>query len=227
MPSKKELREYSEKYMHIPNTVQERVAYLLETLKITNKQMKNIKKRIISHRLAKWNNINLVFYFVPKATPRARYSGFTKKFYVSDAKNNSDLMEKFVKENLKEFPLITTACRFYCDTYFPIPDSGMTKEEKILAELGYITTQVKPDWDNIGKTYSDMIQKHLILDDCNIIDGRVRKFYSIKPRIEVRIEFMENYDSKYNKRKIEGRKVYKENLDRIIEADTIQFGDIQ
>lgn len=221
MPSKKELKQYSDKYMHLPNTLQERIVYLLETLKINKKQLKSIKEKIILHKLAKWNNINLVFYFVPKATPRARYSGFTKKFYVSDAKNNSDIMEKFVKENLAEFPLITTACKFYCDTYFPIPDSGMTKEEKILAELGYITTVVKPDWDNIGKTYSDMVQKHLLLDDCNIIEGRVRKFYSIKPRIEIRIEFAEKYDSKFNKRKIEARKVYQESISRIQESDTI------
>ena len=66
-----------------------------------------------------------------------------------------------------------------------------------------------------------MIQKHLILEDSNITDGRVQKFYSIRPRIEIHIEYMDKYDSKYNKRRIESRKEYKENIQRIVEKDTI------
>ena len=63
------------------------------------------------------------------------------------------------KENLSEFELITTACKFYCDCYFPIPKS-MTKNEKLRAELKLVNHLSKPDWDNLGKTYSDMIQKY-------------------------------------------------------------------
>lgn len=221
MPSKKELREYDEKYGDISNDLKERVLFLFENLNINIKNIDNIKKTIKKHKKVKWNEINLVIYFVPKATPRARYSGFTKKFYVSDAKNNSDIMREFVKQNMSEFPLITTPCEFHCTTYSPTPVNAMTKEEIILSELQYINLLAKPDWDNLGKTYSDMIQEHLILDDSNITFASVRKLYSIKPRIEIKIRFMEKYDCKYNMKKVKARKQYRDRMDRIIDTDYI------
>lgn len=221
MPSKKELREYGEKYGDISNDLSERLVFLFDYLKINLKNITNIKNTIKKHKKAKWHEINLVIYFVPKATPRARYSGFTKKFYVSDAKNNSDIMKAFVKQNMKEFPLITTPCEFHCTTYSPTPINAMSKEEIILSELQYINLLAKPDWDNLGKTYSDMIQEHLILDDSNITFASVRKLYSIKPRIEVKIRFMEKYDCKYNMKKVKNRKQYKDRIDRIIDTDYI------
>ena len=221
MPTKKELNQYKERYYDIPKDLNERMIYLINNLKLTDKNLKNIKKKIKSYKNTKWMTIDLVIHFVPKATPRARTSKFAKHFYVSDAASNSNIMKKFVLENMSEYPLITTACKFYCKTYFPTPISQMNKEEIILSELEITRHMSRPDWDNLGKTYSDMIQKHLILEDSNIIDGRVQKFYSIRPRIEIHIEYMDKYDSKYNKRRIESRKEYKENIQRIVEKDTI------
>lgn len=221
MPTKKELNQYKERYYDIPKDLSERMIYLINNLKLTDKNLKNIKKKIKSYKNTKWLSIDLVIHFVPKATPRARTSKFAKHFYVSDASSNSNMMKKFVLENMSEYPLITTACKFYCKTYFPTPISQMNKEEIILSELEITRHMSRPDWDNLGKTYSDMIQKHLILEDSNIIDGRVQKFYSIRPRIEIHIEYMDKYDSKYNKRRIESRKEYRENIQRIVEKDTI------
>ena len=221
MPSKKDLKNYFEKYGEIPKEFNDRILYLLEYFNITDKHLKNIKKKINKYNQSEWLTIDLVIHFIPKATPRARTSRFAKHFYVSDASSNSKLMEEFVKKNLSEYPLITTACRFYCKTYSPTPTSQLNKEDIFLSELGYIRNMSKPDWDNLGKTYSDMIQKHLILDDSNIIDGRVQKFYSIKPRIEIHIEFMNKYDSKYNKKRVESRKQYIDNIDKIEEKDSI------
>lgn len=221
MPSKKDLKQYSEKYGYIPKDFNERILFLLDYFKITDKHLKNIKKKIIKYNQCEWITIDLVIHFIPKATPRARTSRFAKHFYVSDASSNSKLMEQFVKQNLNEYPLITTACKFYCKTYSPTPTSQLNKEDIVLSELGIIRNMSKPDWDNLGKTYSDMIQKHLILDDSNIVDGRVQKFYSIKPRVEIHIEFMNKYDSKYNKKRVESRKQYTDNIDKIEEKDSI------
>lgn len=221
MPTKKDLKKYNDTYGMIPKEFFERIEYMLNYFKITDKHLKNIQKKINKYKESEWMSIDLIINFIPKATPRARTSKFAKHFYVSDASSNSKIMEKFVKENLQEYPLITTACKFYCKTYFPTPTSQMNKEDIILSELGIIHHMSKPDWDNLGKTYSDMIQKHLILDDSNIIDGRVQKFYSIKPRIEIHIEFMDKYDSKYNKKRIESRKQYLDSIDKIQERDSI------
>ena len=71
--------------------------------------------------------------------------------------------------------------------------------------MGLIYPINKPDWDNLGKTYSDMIQDYLIADDALIIKGTSEKFYSIKPRIEIEIEYMEDFDSTFNRNKMKER----------------------
>lgn len=221
MPTKKDLKNYYEKYGEIPKEFNERILFIINHFKLTDKHLKNIRSKIKSYRKCKWITMRFVINFIPKATPRARASRFAKHFYVSDAASNSKLMMEYVKKNLSEYPLITTACRFYCKTYFPTPTSQMNKEDILLSELKIIQNLSKPDWDNIGKTYSDMIQNHLILDDSTIIDGRVQKFYSIRPRVEIEIQYMEKYDSKYNKKRVESRKDYIRNIDRIEEKDKI------
>ena len=212
MPNKKELKLYQEEYGNISNDCIERIYNFLDGL--NNKQLETLRYDIENNLQTKWKSVSFIFYFIPKATPRARFSGFGKHFYVSDAMNNRKLMEKFVKENLNDFELITTACKFHCDCYFPIPKS-MSKTEQLRAEMKLVNHLSKPDWDNLGKTYSDMIQNTIIMDDSLIIESTVRKFYSIKPRIELVIEYADRYDSKYNMKNITKRKQYLDNIDKI------------
>ena len=82
----------------------------------------------------------------------------------------------------------------------PIP-SSMKSVEQLCAELGFIRPLSKPDWDNLAKTYCDMINDCIISDDKNIIDGKLSKFYSIKPRIEITLQYASDFDSDYNERK--------------------------
>ena len=212
MPNKKELKLYQEEYGKVSNDCIERIYNFLDRL--NNKQLEALRYDIENNLQTKWKSVSFIFYFIPKATPRARFSGFGKHFYVSDAMNNRKLMEKFVKENLSDFELITTACKFHCDCYFPIPKS-MSKTEQLRAEMKLVNHLSKPDWDNLGKTYSDMIQNTIIMDDSLIIDSTVRKFYSSKPRIELVIEYADRYDSKYNMKNITKRKQYLDNIDKI------------
>lgn len=205
MPNKKELVEYDKNYGIISTDMLDRLYELLDEM--NGKSIEKFKNNIQKNLDTKWNVIKFIFYFLPKATPRARFTKFGGHFYVSDAQNNQKLMLDFCKNNLKDFPIITTACKFYCDVYFPTP-KGMTNEEKLRAELKYVRHLSKPDWDNIGKTYSDMIQNTIIMDDSLIIEGSVSKYYSIKPRIEITIEYADRYDSKYNEKSVTKRKQY-------------------
>ena len=205
MPSKKELQQYADEYGVVTDDHLQRIYDFLDG--ISDKQLEGVRHDIENNLSTKWKSISFIFYFIPKATPRARLAGFGKHFYVSDAMNNRRLMEKFVKEELQDFELITTACKLHCDCYFPIPKS-MNKSEKLRAEMGLINNLTKPDWDNLGKTYSDMIQNTIIMDDSLIIEGTVRKFYSSKPRIELTIEYADRYDSKYNMKNITKRMAY-------------------
>ena len=212
MPNKKELKEYTDKYGDVSKDHLDRIYNFLADL--NDKQLITLREGIEKNKNTEWKQVSFIFYFIPKATPRARFTGFGKHFYVSDAMNNRRLMEDFVKKNMSEFKLITTACKFHCDCYFPIPKS-MSKVEKVQAELRMINHLSKPDWDNLGKTYSDMIQNTIIMDDSLIIESNVRKFYSSKPRIELTIEYADRYDSKYNMKNITKRKQYLDNIDKI------------
>lgn len=212
MPSKKDLEKYGEKYGEVSRDCLDRLYDLIDNL--NDKQMGTLRTNLEENEKTEWKHISFVFYFIPKATPRARYTGFGKHFYVSDAMNNQKLMQSYVRKHLDDFPMITTACRFYCDTYFPTP-SAMTKEEKVRAELKRIRHMSKPDWDNLGKTYSDMIQNTIIMDDSLIVDAMVSKYYSTKPRIEITVEYADRYDSNYNMKNITKRKQYQDNIDKI------------
>jgi Holliday junction resolvase RusA-like endonuclease len=216
--SKKEFREYDEKYGNVPNNYFERFEHIIEELKISDKDRKKIQDGIQKLLQARWETINFVFYFIPKATPRARLSGRTRTFYVRNASSNYLLFKDFIEEGGHDLGIITTPCKLLVDLFMPIP-TNMSRDEKVLAELKLIYAISTPDWDNAGKTYSDMIQKSLLLTDSLICDGRVRKYYSFKPRIEIKIESMEMYDCKYNKKKIESWKIYDELIDKIEEKD--------
>lgn len=215
---KKELQKYNNEFGHIPTDFMTRFNHLLKIVKLTDKHLFEIRTKIrkfINHR---WEKDKYVIYFYPKATARPRLSGFTKKFYVSDAKSNNDTFKKFCEE-LNINNLITTPCKLLIETYYPMPK--LNKVDTILAELKFIRPLSKPDWDNVGKTYSDMIQNNILLDDSLVIDGQSVKYYSIKPRIEITIEYMTKYDCKYNKSKVEKWGVYEKNIDRIKEKESL------
>ena len=99
--------------------------------------------------------------------------------------------------------------RFRVDCYFPTPTSVMKGYEILLAEEGLIRPMITKDWDNLGKTYSDMIQEYLLINDNIICDGSSNKYFSIRPHVDITIQYQEDYDSEYNRRRVENSKSYK------------------
>lgn len=195
---KKVEKEYIELYGDVSPYNLDRTCSMID--EYSNKRTRAKREAKLNDLLnISWESVSFIIYLIPQATPRPRYNGGSKIFYVRGAKDNRDIFEKFIVN--QDIPMITTPCKFYCDSYFPIPKS-MRDDEKILAEMGYIRPITKPDWDNVGKTYSDMIQGTLLFDDSLIIEGTSRKFYSAKPRIEIKIEYMKNHDSIYNTNKM-------------------------
>ena len=197
--NKKRKEEYDKIYGEIPITEEGRLVYLLQLVKTP----KSIKGKIFEevNRILDlgWKRISFTMYLVPKGTPRPR-KGFYGNFYVAGAAENKKMFEKFFeKQNL---PQIQTATKVELKSYLPTP-SSMKISEKILAELGFLRPLVKPDFDNLIKAYIDMLQGTLLLDDAFIIEGTSKKYYSIKPRIELSIEFQDGYDSKWNEDKVQ------------------------
>ena len=195
-------KDYDKKYGMVSPDQQERIEEMLFRTIRKPKMLHNIMSRLTEIQNIKWNSISFCIYTDPKATPRPRINNFTHTFYVKGAANNGKQFKKWM--DTIEHPFISTPFKFQCDTYSQTPKS-MNKVDTILAEFGLVRPISRPDWDNLGKTYSDMIHESLILDDSLIIDGRVRKFYSIRPRVEIFIEYMDRYDSSYNENKMKGR----------------------
>ena len=201
MKKNKKLTEYFQKYGNVPNDYYERFTYLISEMKLNMKDIDKIKKSIKRILGIQYEEISFVFYFFPQATPRPRYSRFTKAFYVKNALDYNTLFKEFMEScNDLNFKIITP-CELICKTYSPIP-STMNKVDSILAELGLIKHISKPDGDNLLKSYSDMIQKNLVIDDALFYKMDIEKLYSFKPRIEITVRYMIDYDSKYNEKKI-------------------------
>ena len=81
-----------------------------------------------------------------------------------------------------------------------------------MAEIGLDRPITKPDFDNIAKLYSDMYNSNVWLDDCLTIRGSVDKFYSILPRVEIDLRFLNGVYNKHQYNNIINRKDFTENM---------------
>lgn len=194
--------DYLKLYGDIPRDDSKRFGELLNSLNLTRASREKIFPEIRRIQNIKWKHHVFTIYLLPKGTPRPRRSRRSDTFYVIGARDNKEVFLNFLQHH--DMDVVMTPCKFTCVSYLPIPKS-MNNVDTILAELGFIVPLSNPDWDNLGKTYSDMIQDALILDDNLIIDGTSKKRYSIKPRIEIHIEYMEEFDCEYNEKKIRKR----------------------
>ena len=156
----KERKDYLERFSSVPDDYVSRLDGLLtgNFVKYRGHIIEEMR-RILN---IQWHRIGITINMVPKATPRPRMGGGGRVFYVKNASNNRKRFRKFMER--EQLPQISTPVMFYCTSYIPIP-SSMNKLEKVFAEMGLISPISKPDWDNLGKTYSDMIQEQLLLDD--------------------------------------------------------------
>ena len=191
-------KEYLKEYGNVPKEFTSRIDELLKEANLSRYKI-HVYEEV--HRIFRieWKTFKYTIYLLPKATPRPR-SGKNGIFYVKGASDNKKFFEKnFV--NREDIPLITTPTKFACRSYLPIPKS-MHPVEKILAEMGFIYPVSKPDWDNLPKAYCDMIQGIILYDDSLVVDGLSQKRYSTKPRIEIEISYMTDYDSQFNTNKI-------------------------
>jgi Holliday junction resolvase RusA-like endonuclease len=69
--------------------------------------------------------------------------------------------------------------------FFAVPASKPARFRQD-ALSGKIRPTVKPDWDNGGKL-TDALNLIVWVDDKQVVDARVRKFYSDRPRTEIRV----------------------------------------
>ena len=209
-----QLASYNEKYGNIPLDTDDILEYLKTTLRLTEKEFLKIQKDNEHVNQIPWNTLRIILPIVPNPSPRPRYSSKTGSFYVMGASENKKLLKKFIQE---KYEIVYTQTYFSVKTFIPTPVSSMSRVEIYRAELQSLIPISNPDWDNLGKTYSDMVQKILITNDNIISKGLVEKFYSVKPRVEIMIKYQKGFDSRFNERRILNSKGF---------IDALEMGNI-
>lgn len=217
--------EYEEKYGEIPIDYNERLNWMYEKYKLSDKKAKDIlDKRMMMLNSLYYNDINLVLFEVPEGTPRPRFRIINRNnfaqaaisnpnfvhVYSPNAKEDKLFMKRLVEYELQDLDklngsLISTPILLEYYTYYQTPNA-FNIEDKFLAEIGLVRPLAKPDWDNYGKKYSDMTNENIWLDDSFVIEGTVKKFFSILPRIEIKIKYLNLLYNKYQYNNITKRK---------------------
>jgi Holliday junction resolvase RusA-like endonuclease len=220
-------KDYIAKYGHIPLDYKERLDYMCDVFNISYDEMIDIlhERHRRMHNLY-YNTIRIVLNVIPEGAKRPRYRFVNRSNLVSAAINdpsfihvyspgaaaNHEYMKRLVDSEIVQIQhLICTPCDVHFKAYFPTPKS-FTKQEAFMAEFGLDRPLVKPDWDNIGKLYSDMYNSNIWIDDALTIRGVVDKFYSILPRVEIDLSYLNAVYSKQQYQSIVSRKDYDENM---------------
>lgn len=219
--------EYDQKYSHVPRDYNERLAWMYDSLNITPaKQSEILATRDGMLRSLYYKTFQIVLYEDPIGSPRPRARLINRSnvvkmakadpsfihIYSPNAKENSLYMKRVVDDS--EFneleQIICTPCDVVYKSYFKTP-SSWSAVHKFLCEIGLERPIVKPDWDNIGKCYSDMYNGNVWLDDVLTIDGTTRKFYSMLPRMEIELNYLNMVYNKYQYDQIIQRKDFDQN----------------
>lgn len=201
MSMNKLVEEYNNLYAFLPDTDEELEKYICDKFHVDQTKVDKLKADAEN---INWERIHLVLPIVPKPTPRPRTTP-DGHMYVKGAAEH----KRFLKSLLIEKDIVYTATKIDINAYFPIPISSMRPAEILLAQQKYIRPLSGGDWDNVAKTYCDMIQGILISNDNIIVEGTLRKFYSLKPKVEITLQYQDRFDSSYNKRKVTSSKAYK------------------
>lgn len=218
--------EYEKKYSHIPIDFNERLSWLYDELKITDTQAYEIlHQRDLMLSSLSYYDAMIVLYEVPEGTPRPRFRIVNRKNLSNMAMANSEFVhvysltghedQVFMKRLMteEEFKgldnMICTPCVVDICTYFKTP-SYFNKTQTILAEIGLERPITKPDWDNLEKRYSDMFNANIWLDDTLVIDGSIHRFYSVLPRVEIRLRYLNMLYNNHQYRSITNRTDYDE-----------------
>ena len=144
----------------------------------------------------KWKRVKFDIPLIPVPSHRPRLCGY--RVYVPGAAKNQSFFDKHVRPKLNGL-FIDTPCKIDVDIFCKTP-SSFTKAQTILAEMGVLRPWVNTgDVDNFDKAVYDMLQPNekrghvgIMENDCLIIESHSNKYYSLNPRYEVTITFMED-----------------------------------
>ena len=226
---KQKADEYTAKFGHIPIDYRERLSWLYDKLHLTEREayvILDIHRSMISS--LNYYTVSIVLFEIPEGSPRPRMRIVNRQNLSNMALSNSNFIhvysltghedQVFMKRLLteQEFEglnqIICTPCDVDINAYLKTP-SSYNRKETILAEVGLQRPITKPDWDNIEKRYSDMFNRNVWLDDTLVIDGAIHRYYSVLPRIEIRLKFLNLLYNKHQYNQIINRVDFDNTID--------------
>ncbi|MFD7521417.1 RusA family crossover junction endodeoxyribonuclease [Paenibacillus chitinolyticus] len=133
--------------------------------------------------------IAFTVYGEPVAQGRPRFTtvgGFARAYDPKKSKDYKDYVKLVASEHapaaLTDEPLILQV-----KVFRPIPKS-FSKKKAWAAESGTIRPTTKPDADNFIKGIKDALKNIIWKDDSQVVDLYVSKWYSGRPRVEIKIQ---------------------------------------
>lgn len=218
--------DYVNKFGDIPIDYKERLEWIYDKYRITDKQAFDIlHKRDMMINSLEYIDTQIVLFEVPEGSPRPRFRLVNRQNLSNMAMSNPNFVHVYSltgkEDNLfmrrlmsqEDFnaldTMICTPCIIDIYMFFKTP-SSYNKEDTILAEIGLHRPLTKPDWDNGGKKYSDMFNANVWLDDTLVVDGSVHKYYSVLPRVEIRLRYLNMVQNKHQYTSIINRTDYDE-----------------
>ena len=217
-------KKYNEKYKDIPIDYNERLEWMVDRYKLSPDKM----EQILLSRNNSITNLSYSDYLIrilleePEGASRPRFRVIDRKnitefarsssfvhIYSPHAHDDQVYMKKLTNQELDIFDgLINTPCILEYNAYLKTP-SNFNIIDIFLSEIGLKRPNIiKPDWDNIGKKYCDMYNHNIWLDDSMVITGTVNKYYSILPRIEIILRYLNVVYNKYQYNMVVNRKDY-------------------
>ena len=218
---KQKADEYEAKYAGIPVDYNKRIEYLYDKLHITGSVAFDIAmKRAEMMRSLQYHDITIILFEVPEGSPRPRFRivnrqnlanmaienpSFVHVYSITGAEDNKYMRRLIDSGELNQLnSLIYTPCSVDICAFMKTP-SSYNRVDTVLAEMGLHRPITKPDFDNIAKKYSDMFNKNVWLDDTLVVDGAIHKYYSILPRVEIRLKYLNMLYNVHQYRSMTGR----------------------
>lgn len=218
--------DYENKFGHIPIDYRERLDWLYDELKITDRQgFEILHKRDMMMQSLEYIDTEIILFEVPEGSPRPRFRlvnranlsnmamsnpNFVHVYSLTGKEDNVFMKRLMSQEDFHALDqMICTPCTIDIYAFMKTP-SYYNREDTILAEIGLHRPISKPDWDNLGKKYSDMFNANMWLDDTLVIDGSIHRYYSVLPRIEIRLRYLNMVYNKHQYNSIIHRTDYNE-----------------
>lgn len=132
----------------------------------------------------------------PEGKGRPRFRAFASKggrafasaYTPAKTRKYEDALRFAAQQAMKGRAPLDGALDVIVYAHMPVPASW-SRKKRAAALRGEIYPVTKPDWENIAKTL-DAFNEVVWRDDRQVVDGRVLKRYSDRPRLEIHVRAM-------------------------------------